>query len=249
MQNKSESAAAMQTAIVTGGAVRVGRALVEALLQRGTRVVVHYGQSETAARELVDLARQNGREAVAVQADLAGGQAAARQLFAAAQRAFGTIDILINSAAIFEPAGLAETTEDQVQRHLRINLEAPLFLCQCFAESLPTDRTGHIINIVDWRAERPPPGHLAYTLSKAGLVALTKMLAQELAPRIQVNAIAPGAILPPPGAGSDYEQRLRERVPLRRMGGTAAVVGAAAYLLESRFVTGEVLSVTGGEQL
>src|SRR5690606_9341968 len=114
---------------------------------------------------------------------------------------------------------------------------------------LPPDANGHIINIVDWRATRPKPGHLAYTISKAALAAVTQILAQELAPRVRVNAIAPGAILPPPGEGDDHLLRIAERIPLRRPGHPDEIARALLFVLESEFVTGEVLHVTGGEQL
>jgi pteridine reductase len=105
------------------------------------------------------------------------------------------------------------------------------------------------VNIADWRALRPKPGHLAYTISKAGLVALTRILAQELAPRIQVNAVAPGAILPPPGEGREALQQLARLNPLQRTGSPADMADAVVYLLQSDFVNGEVLHVTGGEEL
>lgn len=238
-----------QTALVTGGAIRIGRALVERLLERGLSVAVHFGHSTESAEELLRASASEQTRVRLVQGDLSAGASSAERVFSAAQEALGTIDVLINNAAIFHPDSLESLSAEQFHRHMAINLEAPLFLAQAFAKALPSERRGHIINLADWRAMRPVPGHLAYTISKAGLVAATKMLAAELAPRIQVNAIAPGAILPPAGADADYEQQLVRRNPLQRVGGARAIVHAAEYLLDSDFVTGEVLMVTGGEEL
>jgi len=121
-------------------------------------------------------------------------------------------------------------------------------LCQMFAKSLQPSQAGHIINLVDWRAQRAGTSHLPYRISKAGLVTLTECLALELAPEIQVNAIAPGAILPPPGQDASYLNKRAEQIPLKRAGSPQDVCDALLYLLRSDFVTGEVLSVSGGEQ-
>ena len=236
-------------AIVTGGAVRIGRAIAMHLAAGGAEVCVHYGQSASAAQLVVEQIRASGGRAVALPADLNAAAETVGPFFAQVSAALGEIDILINSASIFEPDTLDALTAEHCERHWRINLLAPLLMSQAFARQLGSDRRGHIINIVDWRAARPKPGHLAYTVSKAGLVAVTKMLAQELAPRIQVNAIAPGAILPPAAAAPDYEVQAISRVPLRRLGHPAEITRAVEYLLNSQFVHGEVLHVTGGEQL
>jgi NAD(P)-dependent dehydrogenase (short-subunit alcohol dehydrogenase family) len=237
--------------VVTGAGVRLGRALALALADAGASVCVHYAHSLDDAKQTVRMIEQRGGRAVLVQADLQQGRAACHGLVRAACEALGPIDILVNSAAIFEPASLQEVDEDHFDRHLQLNLKGPLYLSQAFAAQLSAsgDGAGHIVNIADWRALKPPPGHLAYTLTKAGIVALTKMLAQELAPRVRVNAIAPGAILPPPGAGPDYEREIARRIPLGRMGGLESVTSALLFLLANDFVTGEVLCVTGGEQL
>jgi len=234
------------TAIVTGGAVRLGRALAWALGEQGARVVVHYNASAVAAQALVAQMAHAGFVASAVQADLQKPIEAAQTILAHAQEQFGGADILINSAAIFEPGDLATTTEDQWERHFAINLKAPFFLSQAFAAQR---RRGHIINIADWRGARPGADHLAYTLTKAALLALTHSLAQLCAPDIQVNAIAPGAILPPPEQDPAYLERLGQRLPLQRAGSPEEIVKAMRYLLASDFVTGETIFVTGGQHL
>jgi pteridine reductase len=235
-------------ALVTGGAVRLGRAIVLQLAAEGVGVCIHYGSSAGEAEETVKEIRQRGGDAWAIQGDFREPVRCAKEVMENAWNVLGGMDFLINSAAIFEPDKLTTLNEDHFDHHFSINLKAPLFLSQAFVERLG-GAAGHIVNIADWRALRPQPGHLVYTMSKAGLVALTKMLALELAPRVQVNAIAPGAILPPPGADANYEQELVSRIPLRRMGSPDDITAAILYLLRSEFVTGEVLTVSGGESL
>lgn len=238
------------TAVVTGAAVRIGRAIALALAEDGCDIVLHYGTSEVDALATAKEIERLGRRAIAVQADLRQPVAAAQTIFEAAD-SIGGADILVNSAAIFEDAPLRDMSESHFDRHLAINLKAPAFLCREFARRLPANRRGHILNLADWRAETPPPDYFAYTLSKAGIVALTKSLAQSLAPAIQVNAIAPGAILPPPGT-TDPQQwaaSKQPQVPLQRVGSIKDISEAALYLVGSDFITGEILHVTGGEQL
>ena len=236
-------------AIVTGAAKRLGREIARGLARQGMDLVLHYHSSEREAQELADEIRALGRQVALVSADLAAPVEAARQIIAAGQ-ALGGADLLVNSAAIFEDAPLVQTSEDLFDRHQAIKLTAPFFLCQEFARHLPPDRAGHIINLVDWRAERPPDDFAAYTVSKAGLLALSRGLAQQLAPRIRVNAIAPGAILPPPHGNEErWAAKKIPHVPLRKTGGPDDIVHALLYLVFSPFVTGEVLHVTGGEEL
>lgn len=238
-----------QTAIVTGGAVRLGRALAERLAREGVDVCIQYGNSRAAADEAVRALQGCGVRATSVQADFSEPVVAAQRVCAHALREFGRVDVLINSAAIFERGSLREMDETNWDRHLNINLKTPAFLCREFAKSLASGSPAHIVNIVDWRAERPGVGHLAYTVAKAGLVALTKSLALELAPQVQVNAIAPGAILPAPGASPEQFEALGRQAPLQRTGHPDDIADAVVYLLRSEYVTGEVMHVTGGQEL
>lgn len=237
-----------RTALITGGAVRLGKSLALALAGEGVRVAVHYGRSAAEADETVAAIRALGSDAVAIGADLRRAGAPAQLVEEAASR-FGRVDILINSAAIFQPGDLADTTEDLWDAHFDINLKAPFFLCRAFAAHVGSTQPGQIVNIADWRATRPGPHYLAYTLAKAGLIAMTKSLALALAPNIRVNAIGPGAILPPPGRGEDYLRELAAHIPLRRTGSPGEVASALLYLLRAEFVTGELMFVTGGEEL
>ncbi len=238
-----------QTALITGGAVRIGRELSLRMAREGVRVCVHYGHSEAAATEIVNEICAGGGEAIAVRADLNEGPSAAQHVFDIARSQWGEVDILINNAAIFESGRLLETTPDQWQRHLDINLATPLWMCQQLAAQPKNEGIRNIVNIVDWRATTPPVGHLVYTISKCGLSCLTKILAQELAPHIRVNAIAPGAILPPPGGDEESWQALRQQIPLQRTGSPPDIADALVFLLKSEFMTGEIIHVTGGQHL
>jgi pteridine reductase len=237
-----------KVAIVTGGAVRLGKALALALAEHGARVVVHYGSSAAPAQATVRQIQAMGSDALAIQADLSQpGQTPSIVERAAAY--FGQVDILVNSAAIFEPGNWDDTTEANWDRHFAINLKSPFFLSQAFAVHVGRERAGHIVNIADWRGVRPGTGHVAYTLTKAALIAMTKSLAQALAPNIQVNAIAPGMILPPPGQDQAYLERWAHQIPAQRVGSPEEVARALIFLLRSDFVTGDLIFVTGGQHL
>jgi pteridine reductase len=249
LNGRTMSELAGRTAIVTGGAVRIGRALVEGLARRGARVLVHFGGSQDAAEALVGNLRGERCDVACVQADLAEPVAATETVFAAVQDKFGAADILINSAGIFEKGSLSDTTELNWDRHLAINLKSPFFLSQAFARQLPAGRAGNIINVIDWRGTHPVPGHAAYTVAKAGLAALTQLLAQEVGSRIRVNGISPGAILPPPGFDQATFEKLADGIPVGRVGNVGHIVDAARFLLCNDFLNGEILHVTGGQEL
>ena len=238
-----------RVAIVTGGGKRIGRAICLALADAGASILVHYSHSREEAVGTVDAITKKGGKAECVGADFRDPAAAATQVLAAAYERFGRADVLVNSAAIFEPGSITSTTEEAWDKHFAVNLKAPAFLCKEFAARHKAGDPAAIVNIADWRGVTPAPGHFAYTLTKAALVAMTRVLALELAPDIRVNAVAPGSILPPPGAGPDYLDRLAQHVPLRRHGGPEDVTGAVLYFVRADFVTGEVLCVTGGEEL
>lgn len=237
-----------KVAVVTGGAVRLGKALALALAEQGVRIALHYGSSAQTADETVAQIKALGTEAVALQADLSQPSQVPAIIHRTVKH-FGQVDILVNSAAIFEPGDLTWTTEDNWDKHFAINLKAPFLLSQAFAAQVGSERSGHIINITDWRATRPRADYLAYTLTKAALITMTQSLALALAPNIQVNAIAPGAILPPPGQGQEYLDRLAQAIPMQRAGSPEEVCKALLFLLESDFVTGELIYVTGGQHL
>ena len=235
-------------AVVTGAARRVGREIALAMAERGLAVVVHHGTSTVEANVLVNRIRSQGGTAVAVSADLRDPRAAAMAVFEAAAE-LGEVTTLINSAAVFQNRALPWVDLYHCNVHLSVNLLAPIFLAQQFIRQLGEGQRGHIINILDWRAQRPGADHLIYTATKAALSSVTKSLALQLAPLIQVNGLAPGAILPPEDRTNWHEQRAITSIPLRRTGSPKALVDAINFLLDANFITGEILNVTGGEEL
>ncbi len=236
-----------KVALVTGGAHRLGRAFVLALARAGMDVIVHYGHSSREAEDTVAQARHYGVRAVRVQADLQDAEQAARLVEQSAE-VLSTPQVLVNSAAIFVPGTLRNTDLDNWSRHFRINLRAPFLLTQSFARLLG-EQQGKVVNIVDWRALYPGRQYLAYTLSKAALVTFTRMAAHELAPNIQVNALALGAVLPPPDKDEAYLERLVQRVPAKRAARLEEVTDALFFLLRNDYITGEVILVDGGAHL
>jgi pteridine reductase len=236
-----------RSALVTGAGRRLGRAFAEALVARGAAVAAHYGGSAKGAAEIVRAAQARGTPAVALQADLADPHEAAG-LVDRAVEALGAVDVLVNSASVFDPGGPQETDLETWERALRINLTAPFLLSQAFARCR-AGGPGVIVNIVDWRASRPVADHFAYSVSKAALASMTKSLALSLAPEIRVNGLALGAILPPAGQGTAPD-RVVERVPAGRWGTVEEAVQALLFLIEgSSFVTGVILHLDGGRHI
>lgn len=242
---RDEIAGQAPVALVTGAAKRIGRTLAIRLAEQGLRVAVHCHRSiGEAERTVAEIVRRGGAAAV-VEGDLADPQTPERLVRQVADR-LGPPSVLVNNASIFEPESLAEVTAESFERHISVNLRAPLLLSQAVAAAAPT---GQIVNIADWRGLRPTPGHLSYTLSKAGLIALTQLLALELAPRWRVNGVAPGAILPPPGKFDSHLTALHAKIPLRRHGAPELIADTVCYLLKADFTTGQIVSVTGGQEL
>jgi NAD(P)-dependent dehydrogenase (short-subunit alcohol dehydrogenase family) len=235
-----------RVALVTGGAVRIGRAIALRLATEGADVVVHYHSSELPARELVREIEKLGRRSVALRADLSN-VAEIRALFLQVERQFGRLDILVNSAANFLSAHVSETNEELWDATLDTNLKAPFFCAQAAAPLLKQSK-GVIINLADIGGILAWPNYVAYCVSKAGVIMLTRCLAKSLGPEIRVNAIAPGTITMPNDA-SEIEADYIKRAPLRRTGTPEDVAGAAAFLIQSDFVTGEVLILDGGRTL
>lgn len=233
-----------RTALVTGGARRLGRAMALALADAGADVVVNYHTSQDAARQTVAEIEARGRRALAVQADVARG-ADVRALVAAIERELGRLDIVVNSASLFERTPVLDITEAEWDRVLDVNLKAPFMLSQAAAPLLARDG-GVIVNLLDLSAFQPWSGFAHHAVSKAGLLHLTRVLARALAPDVRVNAIAPGTVLPP--SGHDGEDGSDRRV-LRREGRPDDVADALLYLVRSDFVTGETIVVDGGRML
>ncbi|HLM68803.1 MAG TPA: SDR family oxidoreductase [Longimicrobium sp.] len=234
----------MRVALVTGGAVRIGRAISSALAEDGYRLIVHYNSSSGPADELVEEIRSGGGEAVAIGADLADAEAV-RRLAREAVDAFGGIDVLVNNASVFPPERLEETDEALWDHTMAVNLRAPFFLIRHLAGTL-RERKGVVINLADLAGIQAWATYAAHGISKAGIVHLTQVAARSLAPDVRVNGIAPGAVLPPESMSDDEIRALAERTPLKRNGSPQDVVRALRYLLAADFVTGETLVVDGG---
>ena len=233
-------------ALVTGGAIRIGAVLCRELAAMGLDVAVHYRTSAAAAARTAADCRAHGVRAEPVAGDLmrAGG---CRAVVVEAERALGGgIDVLVNSASNFLHAPLEETTEDDVDASLAVNLKAPLFLAQAVAPGMTARGFGRIVNMGDVAGLEPWPRFIAHSAAKAGVVMLTRSLAQALAPAITVNAIAPGTVLMPDGSSEAALGRAREKSVLERLGSPDDVADALRYLLEADYVTGHTLVVDGG---
>jgi NAD(P)-dependent dehydrogenase (short-subunit alcohol dehydrogenase family) len=247
MKNRSELPRLNQrTVLITGSARRLGREIALMIADAGADVIIHHGHSHSEAEATASEIRSKGRQAYIIAGDLNDQQQAADLIPQA--NALAPIDILINNAAIFEPAKFQDTSLDTWQRHFNINLTAPFLISQMFANSLPPDKQGRIINILDWRALRPGYDHFPYTISKAALASMTKAMALALAPRIIVNGLALGAILPP--ADGESIDGLIKNVPLRRWAMLDEVGEAILFLLTGpEYITGEIIHVDGGRHL
>jgi len=236
-----------KTALVTGGAVRVGRAMTLALARSGANVVVHYNSSAGPAEETAAEARALGVEAQIVQADIGDPEAVAG-LVRAVEATFGGVDILVNSASPFVRKQLHETTLADWHFVLGALLDGPFLLAQAFASGMIARGSGLIVNILDQAAFTPFPSHLAHSVGKHGLLGLTRNLAVALAPSVRVNAIAPGPVLPPPDYVPEQNDRIAAKTLLQRWGSPDDVVRALLYLIDADYVTGDVLFVDGGER-
>ncbi len=234
--------------LVTGAARRLGAAIARALHARGYRLALHYHKSHAAATDLAaQLNAARDGSACAIAADLATPQAP-QAVVDDTIACYGRLDLLINNAAVFPRTVVEECSLTDWEGIFDVNLKAPFFLTQA---SLPWLRAnaGNIVNIADVYAERPKPEYPLYSVSKASLVALTRALARELAPEIRVNAVAPGAILWADDSSRQIRSDIVARTPLQRRGDPDDIAAAVSYLASARFVTGEVITVDGGQHL
>ena len=239
-----------KTVLVTGGARRVGAAIARRLHGAGANVMLHYRDSATDADKLAaELNGQRAKSAATVKAELLA-PIAPRALVAAALESFGALDVLVNNASSFFPTALGAIEASHWEELIGSNLRAPLFISQEAAPELAR-REGAIVNIVDIHAERPLKGYPVYSIAKAGLAALTRSLAIELAPRVRVNGIAPGAIAwPEDGQFADEERRrIVATTPLARTGSPEDIAQAVHFLACAPYVTGQIIAVDGGRSI
>ncbi len=246
-----------QAALVTGGARRLGRAMVEYLAGRGYAVAIHYHTSSGEAELLTADLRAKGCNAVALGADLLDEAATTSLLPRATEALAMPLTLLVNNASIFEYDTIRTATRVSWDRHIGSNLRAPFVLTQAFATQAPlADRSGaepramaQIVNMLDQRVLKLTPEFASYTLAKMGLWALTRTAAQELAPDIRVNAIGPGPTLQGARQSSDHFARQRAATLLQRGAGPEDICAALGYLLDAPAVTGQLISVDGGQHL
>jgi 3-oxoacyl-[acyl-carrier protein] reductase/pteridine reductase len=237
-----------KTALITGGAHRVGKAIALTLAQAGANVVINYHSSDAAARETVREAQAVGVGALAVQADV-GNLEQVRALVASAGDQFGAVDILVNSASIWKKTPMPMGDFTDWHRVLGVLVDGSMYLADAVAPAMLEREEGTIINIVDLSAWKPFSGYIAHSVGKAALLALTRQLAVELAPAVSVNAVAPGPVLPPPDYSEDEISRVARRTLKGRWGVAQDVADAVRFLVEADYITGDVIVVDGGERL
>ena len=237
-----------QTVLITGAAKRLGRAIAVYLARHGWDVAIHFNSSEPDACTTADQVRAQGRRAALLKADLANEDETV-PLIARAAESLGTVTALVNSASIFEPDDWATASRESWNRHLAVNLRAPFVLSQAFARTLPDNKKGAIVNIIDQRVLKPTPQFLSYGISKAALYWLNTTLAQALAPRIRVNAVAPGPTMINARQSETHFRRQREATILGTGAEPQDICDAVRYLLTAGAVTGEMIAVDGGQHL
>jgi len=236
------------TALVTGAAARLGRAIALDLAQRGWKIGVHYHRSAAAAEALVGEIERLGSKAVALQADLTREDELRRLVPSCAER-LGTPTCLINNAARFESDAIETLDWAAWQAELDVNLRAPVFLTQAFARGLPDGASGVVINMIDQKVWRLTPEEFSYTIAKSALWTATQTLAQALAPRVRVNAIGPGPVLPNRRQSeAEFERECRATL-LGRAATMEEVCGAIRFLLETPSVTGQMIALDNGQHL
>lgn len=233
------------TALITGAGKRIGRELALHLARNGWDIAAHYHLSQADAHDLAGRIRALDRECTLFQADLSS-PGDADNLIGSVMERCGRLDLLINNASIFHKGSITDTDYHTLERHFMINCFAPILLARDFARHAGA---GQIINILDTKITRSNAGYCAYTLSKKALSEFTGMAAQEFAPHIRVNAVAPGIILPPPGEDASYLDPLIKRVPLQRKGDPGDICRAVDVFITNDYITGQVLFIDGGDHM
>jgi len=234
-----------KTALVTGAAKRIGNAIAVGLAKQGSNVIIHYDRSESEAEKLRDEIVELGVKSWLVKANLRDSESC-KLLIEESYRMAGAIDVLVNNASVFSASDMRNVKLEDIEVEMLTNAWAPFLLTSHFSEK--TDG-GKVVNILDTRVAGYDFNHFAYYLSKKMLETLTKSMALKLAPRITVNGVAPGLILPPEGRDIDYLEKMKDAVPLKKYGSPSDIVEAVLFLLRSDFVTGQIVYVDGGKNL
>ncbi len=234
-----------KVAIVTGGAKRLGRAICLSLAAAGYDIALHFNASIEDARKTKKEIEKIGRRCLLSQGDLSK-DLCYRQLIDESFETFGQLDLLINNASIFEKIRFVDADQEHFDDNIDLHVKAPFFLSQAFSRRC---EDGLIVNMLDTRVSRYQTEHFLYTLTKKALKEMTLLLAKELAPKIRVNGICPGAILAPEKSRSGYLKELAGETPMERPGQMSDIVSALNYLVQSDYINGEILYVDGGQQL
>jgi len=234
-----------KTALVTGGAKRIGSAIAVGLAKEGVNVVVHYSKSRDEATKLREEVRRMGVKSWLASADF-NDPDSCKQLIVKSYELAGRLDILINNASVFLPTTIESVDLEAMNIEMLTNAWAPFLLSRYFAEKA---ESGKIVNLLDTRIVGYDFNHVAYYLSKKMLEVLTKMLALKLAPKITVNGVAPGLILPPKGKDTSYLELKKDEVPLKKYGSISNIVETVLFFLKNDFVTGQIVHVDGGKHL
>lgn len=237
-----------KVALITGGAVRVGRAITLMLAATGAHVAINYNASAAGAEDTATAARAFGVDALVLQANVAD-PAAVQHMADAVITHFGGVDIIVNSASDFGQIDFPTTDLGTWQRVTRVSIDGVFYVCNALVPSMQARGGGVIVNVIDLSAWQPWRHFTAHAVGKAGMLALTRQLALELAPAIRVNALASGPVLPPDDHPQENIQRAANRTLLKRWGAPADAANAVRYLIEADYATGSVLVVDGGEQL
>jgi NAD(P)-dependent dehydrogenase (short-subunit alcohol dehydrogenase family) len=248
MSNRSTPPPAPPVALVTGAADRIGAAIARRLARDGWAVVVHYRNSADKADTVVADIRAAGGQARTIRADLADRNQR-NGLIVAARALFGPLSLLVNNASLFERDSASDLEEEVWDAHFAVHAEAPAFLARDFAAQLPETMAGNIINIIDERVLDLSPAFFSYTLSKSVLWTMTRTLAQSLAPRIRVNAVAPGPTVPPPYVSADVYARRVSELPLGRSADPDDIADGVVAILSLGAMTGQMITLDGGEHL
>lgn len=238
----------MTWALVTGAGRRLGRAVALDLTRAGWGVVAHYNRSEGAAQALVKEITDAGGAARLARAELSDPAERGALIGLAVEAAGAPITALVNCAAIFEHDTIDTLNDEALQRHMRVNALTPSLLAREFAEALLEGERGVVVNFLDFKLANPYPDHFSYTLSKYALAGATELLARALTPRVRVNAVAPGYVLPAPGQSEEDFKRLHDDVPLKRGPAPEDIAHAVRFLIENPAVTGQTIYVDAGRR-
>jgi NAD(P)-dependent dehydrogenase (short-subunit alcohol dehydrogenase family) len=237
-----------KVALITGSSKRIGRETAIELARRGARVAIHYRSDEPGARETLRLVEAAGSSGAIFHAELTNIQEV-DAMFSKLQTSMGRLDILVNNASAFDPATFAETTPELWDAQMNSNARAPFFVAHRAARLMSNQEIGKIVNLVDVAGDTIWPGYLAYSVSKASLIAVNRGLAKVLAPKIQVNGVAPGPVLFPEYYTQDQKHLAIDRTLLKRAGSPRDIVNAIVFLIENDYITGEVIHVDGGRHI